>query len=112
MVFGRYMIIPINYVVDWRYICQHKHAQIDKYIIRGNTTRIDHNYRAGDKVMTLTKSSYKYKTPFRGLYGIFHTWTNGSVILRTSSVKMRINICNVKPYNIPIVEGRNTTQEV
>ena len=47
------MIIPINHVADWRYICQHKQAKIDKDVIRGNNTRIDYNYRVGDKLMII-----------------------------------------------------------
>ena len=70
LVFGRYMILPINHIADWRYIRQRKHAQIDKDVIRENTTIIDHNYRVGDKVMTLTQSEYKYKTLFRGMYEV------------------------------------------
>ena len=30
LVFGRDMMLPINHVVDWRFIRQKKHAQIDK----------------------------------------------------------------------------------
>ena len=28
LVFSRYMILPINQVADWKYICYHKQAQI------------------------------------------------------------------------------------
>ena len=56
LVFGRYMILPIDHIADWIYIHQRKQAQIDKEIICEKTTRIYHNYRVGDKVMTLTKS--------------------------------------------------------
>ena len=31
--FGRYMILPINHILDWKYICESKIAQIDKYLI-------------------------------------------------------------------------------
>ena len=68
LVFGQYMILPINHVADCRYIRQRKQAQIDKDVIHENTTRICHNYRVGDKVMTLPKSENKYKTLFRGPY--------------------------------------------
>ena len=71
--------------------------------MRENTTIIDHYYRVRDKVMTLNKSAYKYKILFRGPYGIIQTWTNGTVTLQMSVVTMRINICNINPYNTPIV---------
>ena len=59
MVFGRDMILHINHVSDWRYIRQCKQSQIDRDVIRENTTIIDHDYRVGDKVATQTKSLYK-----------------------------------------------------
>ena len=65
LVFGRDMILRINHVAYWRYIHQHKQAQIEKYTIRENSTRIDHNYRVGNKFMIRNNSAYKYKTPFK-----------------------------------------------
>ena len=41
LVFGRYIIIPINNVSDWRYIRLCKHTQINKDVNRENTTIID-----------------------------------------------------------------------
>ena len=75
------MILPINHVVDWMYIRQHKQTQINKDAARENNTRIDHYYRVGDKVMSKMRSEYKYETPFRGRYEIFRIWTNGTVTL-------------------------------
>ena len=40
--------------------------QIDNGLIWENDNIIDHNYRVGDKVMTETKSEYKYETSYRG----------------------------------------------
>ena len=76
--------------------------QIDNDIIWENANRIDNDYRVGDKVMTLTKSAYKYETPYRGPYKIVQTWTNGTTTLRMGAVTMRINIRNIKPYNTPM----------
>ena len=73
LVLGWDMILPINHVEDWRYISQRKQTQIYNDVIRKKTTRIDHDYRVGDKVMTLTKSEYKYETPYRGPYEIVQT---------------------------------------
>ena len=112
LVFGRDIILPINHVTDRRYIRYHKQAKIYKDVIREKTNRIDQNYRVGDKFTTKNKSAYKYKTPFKGLYENFHTWKNGTVTLQTGVVTMIINIQNIKPYNTPIVEGRNPLQEL
>ena len=59
--------------------------------------------------MTLTKSAYKYKTLYRGLYKIFQTWTNGTVTLRMVAVTIRLNILNIEPYNTSVVEGLDPT---
>ena len=66
LVFGRYMILPINHIADLRYIRQHKQAQIDKYVIHENTTKTDHDYIVGDKVTAKTKLEFKYKFLYRG----------------------------------------------
>ena len=104
LVFGQDMILSINNVAYGRYISQHKQPQINKDIIRENTTIIDHDYREGDTVTTTNMSAYKYKTPFKGPYEIVQTWTNGIVTLRMGAVTTRINIRHIKPYNDTYVE--------
>ena len=104
LVFGRDMILPINHVADRRYIRQRKQTQINKYLDRENTTRIDYDYRAGDKVLTKMRSAYKYKTLFRGPYEIVWTWKNGTSNLLIGTVTHIINIRNIKPYNDADVE--------
>ena len=47
LVFGRDTILLTNHVVDWRYICQRKQAQIEKYVIHENSTIIENDYRVG-----------------------------------------------------------------
>ena len=53
MVFEKDTILPIMRVENWRYIRQRKQAQINKDVIRNNSTIIDHNYRVGDQVLAL-----------------------------------------------------------
>ena len=101
---GRGMILSIYHVADWRYIHKRKQAQINKDVIRGNTTRIDHDYRVGDKSVTINNSAYKYKTPFKVPYEIFQMWTRVAVTLITVTVTHGINIRNIKPYNNTDVE--------
>ena len=107
IVFGRDMILPITHVADWRYIRHRKQTQIDNDVILKNANRIDHDYIVGDKVLTGTKSEYKQETPYRGQYEIVQTWNNGTVTPRTGVVTMIFNICNIKPYNAPNVQGRD-----
>ena len=73
LVFGRDMILTITHVADCRYTCHRKQTQIDNDFIQENANSIDHDYRVKDKVLTLTKSEYKYETPFRGMYIIVQT---------------------------------------
>ena len=51
LVFGRDMIILIKHQVDWELISQRNQAKINKYDIRKNNKRVDHDYKIGDKVM-------------------------------------------------------------
>ena len=71
LLFGCDMILPINHIADWKYILQSKQAQIEKYAIYENSTRINHNYRVGDQVMIGNKTSFKYETPFKGCMKLF-----------------------------------------
>ena len=57
IIFGRDMILPKYHVTDWRYICQRKQAQIDKYFIGENTIRVDQYYIVSDKLTTLNNSA-------------------------------------------------------
>ena len=98
------MIRPINHIADWRYTRQRKQTQTNKDAARENTTRINHDYRVGDKVMKNIKSEYKYKTPFKVTYKSVQTWMNGTVILQTGEVTNRVNIHNIKSYNDSDVE--------
>ena len=78
------MILPIKNVADWRYIRQHKQAQINKDFVHENTTKINKNYRVGDIVPTRNKSVFRYP------YENFQTWTNGTINLRIGEVTNRI----------------------
>ena len=48
LLFGRYMILPINHLGSWILIRQCKQAQIEKDIIRKFFIRVDHEYSIGD----------------------------------------------------------------
>ena len=59
LVFGGNMIFPINHVADWRYTHQLLKTKINKDINCENTTRINHDYIVGGKVITKNRSAYK-----------------------------------------------------
>ena len=70
------MILPSNHIANWRLIRHRKQAQIDKDVIRENSTIVEHDYIIGDWVMVREKEDFTYETPFKGLYEIVQTWTN------------------------------------
>ena len=57
LIFGRDMIIPIKYRVNWELIRQQKQTQINRNNTQENKHRVDYAYKVGDKVM-LTKKHY------------------------------------------------------
>ena len=71
------------------YIRQHKQTQINKDIICENTTKIYHDYRVGDKVMTIDSSTFKYKNPFEGPYEIVQMCTNVTITIKMGAVTDR-----------------------
>ena len=79
LLFGRDMILLINYKVDWELIRQKKYTQIDKDNIRKNINRVDHDYKVRDKVMLTNNTAYKYETTYNGAFVITQFWNNGTV---------------------------------
>ena len=99
LVFGRYIILPINHIADWKYIHQNKQAQIGKKTNPRKNTRIGHDYRVGDQVMIRKHTAFKYNTPFKGPYENFQMCTNGTVKLQTGEATIRIKIRRMMTYH-------------
>ena len=66
LVFGRAMILPIDHIVNWRYMLQRKQAQPEKGVIRVNSIRINYDFNIGYKIIVRRNQVYKYKTAFQG----------------------------------------------
>ena len=58
LVFGRDIIILVKHKVDWDLIRQQKQTQINKYNIRENNKRVDHDYKVGDKFIITNNDAY------------------------------------------------------
>ena len=71
---------------------------MNKYNIRNNSKRVDHNHKVGDKFMINNNSAFKYDTPYNGTFKIMQCWTNGTVTLQCGAIKIRYSICCIKPY--------------
>ena len=64
---GQDIILPINNMANWRHIHQRKQRQIEKDVIRENSTRIDYNFNIGDKVVVIKNRliNEKYRSKVR-----------------------------------------------
>jgi hypothetical protein len=51
LVFGRDMVLPINFVADWAAIEQQRQKEITRNNRRENASRINHDYKLGEKVL-------------------------------------------------------------
>ena len=61
MFFGQDMILTINNLSNWIFIRQRKQAQIEKCVIRKNSTIINQHYRVGYQVMVRGKKTLNMK---------------------------------------------------
>ena len=48
--------------------------------------------------MLNNNSAYKYETTYKVSFVITQCWTNGTVLLHCGAIKIRYNICFIKPY--------------
>ena len=70
LLFFRDMILLIKRMADWKLIGHKKKAKMHKYNIHKNSKRVDHRYKAGDKVMINNITDFKYETPYNGPFEI------------------------------------------
>ena len=66
LIFGYDTILTIKHKEDWELIRQKNQAQINKDNRRQNRTRLNHDYKVGDKLMPNIKAEYKYETQYKG----------------------------------------------
>ena len=82
LVFGHDMILPIKHKVDSELIRQKKQTQINKDGICKNIKQVDHDYKAGDKVMLNNHVVYKFERPYKVPFFITQCCTNGTAPLQ------------------------------
>ena len=99
LVFGRDMIYPITYVAEWDLIQKRKQKHIDKNNLCENSTRVEHDYAVGEKILLLvTNLQRKLNSPTEGPYEIVQVHKNGNVSILRGSVVERVNIRRIKPF--------------
>jgi hypothetical protein len=50
-IFGRNMLFDIPFIADWKQIGEHRQRQTDLGNERKNKTRVDYDYKVGDRVL-------------------------------------------------------------
>ena len=98
LVFGRDSIFNTKHVADWEAIRQRKQKLIKNNNARENSTRVQHKYRVGDKVLMRNKLARKLELPYKGPFEITDVFRNGTVRVQIGPVEDRVNIRNVVPY--------------
>ena len=98
LIFGCDMILAIKHMVDWGLIHQHNQMQINIDNTLENKYRVNHDYKVGDKFMLIYHTAYKYETPYKIPFVITQCLTNGTVNLQCGAIKIKYNICRIKPY--------------
>jgi transposase InsO family protein len=100
LVFGRDMLLPLSFKVDWARLQERKQDLIIQNNTRENHTRKSHTYTIGDQVL-LDKPGHvpKLSAPRTGPHTITAIYTNGTVRVQRGVVNERINIRRLTPYH-------------
>ena len=99
LVFGRDMVLPIQFQADWARIKLRKQEVINESNSRENKKRVKHDYKVGDKVLVEKPGIIrKMSSPRDGPYKITKIYTNGTVRILRGAINEQINIRRLTPY--------------
>ena len=98
LIFGRDMILNMQYLADWTAIKARKQQLICKNNIIENSKCIPHQYKVGDMVMLENHCANKYEQLYKGPYLVMQVNTNGTVCLKIGAVMDTMNIRHIHPY--------------
>lgn len=99
LVYGRDMVLPIQYVAEWDLIRKRKQLKIDESNMRENKNRVEYDYKIGDFVLISDKDiKRKLDCPTKGPYKINEVHSNGTLLIQRGAVEERINIRRCTPY--------------
>jgi hypothetical protein len=99
-IFGRDMLFDIPFLADWNKIGDYRQRQTDRNTARENKTRVDWDYKVGDKVL-VRKDGILRKTESRydgDPWTIMSVHTNGTIRVQRGTKSERLNIRRVTPY--------------
>ena len=100
LVFGRDMVVNLQFAADWQAIARKKQSQVNNDNVRENSKRIARDYRPGDQVLVIKDGHFrKLDAPYQGPFPITEVYVNGTVrIQRSVAVTERLNIRRITPY--------------
>ena len=101
MVFGRDMVLPVDFSIDWDEITRRKQKRINESCERENRRRAGHAYQKGDKVLMKVpkKILRKLEKPRRGPFTVIEHHDNGTVTIQKSPcVTDNINVRRLDPF--------------
>ena len=86
MVFGRDMVLPVDFDINWDEITKRKQKRINENCERENRKRIKHTYQRGDKVLMKVpkKILRKLERVRRGPFTVIKHHDNGTVTIQKS----------------------------
>ena len=105
LVFGRDMILNIEYIADWELIRRRKQKLINESNRRENSNRVSWTYRPGDYCTIEIADARKLERPREGPYIITNVYSNGTVQVQRGPVSERINIRRLNPFHLPPNSG-------
>ena len=100
-IFGRDMLFDIPFIADWKQIGEHRQRQTDLGNERENKTRVDYDYKVGDKIQ-IHKDGILRKAESRWVkqpWTITTVHTKRTIRIQCGTSLERINIRRVTPFS-------------
>ena len=101
LVFGRDMVLPADYEIDWNEITKRKQKRINESCERENKKRIEHAYKRGGKVLMKVprKILRKLERVRRGPLTVAKHNSNGTATMQKSPCAAgTVNIRRIDPF--------------
>jgi transposase InsO family protein len=99
LVFGRDMLLPLKFKVDWARVKQRRQTEMARNNQRENRSRLPHKYRIGDLVLVEVPGvRAKLTPPRKGPYKVVRVYTNGTVRIQRGAISQRINLRRLSPF--------------
>ena len=87
-------------MADWGAIEQQRQKEMGRNNRRENSSRINHDYKVGDKILLKKPGKHlrKLEAPRTGPHTVTAIYTNGTVRIQKGKVNERVNIRRLFPY--------------